>query len=96
MRITQIRYYGVAVPPTETALFRIEEGISLQEQIAQAASVKWIVELETDEGIAGIGESHRGIQEESVQTGGKALIGMDPLRMNLRDLPIPSNAAYDM
>jgi muconate cycloisomerase len=96
VKITQVRIHAVAVPPTPTALYRIEADVPLDEQLRREARVKWIAELETDDGPIGIGESHRGIAEEPVRESGVLLSGIDPLQLNLRALPLPQNAAYDL
>ena len=96
MKITRIRIAGVSVLPSPTALYRLEKDVPLDEQCRREAKVKWIAELETDAGLTGIGESHRGIGEEAVREAGQALAGVDPLRLNLRALPLPLNAAYDL
>ncbi len=65
MKIARIRIHAVAVPPTPTALYRIAADVPLDEQLRSEARIKWIAELETDDGLIGIGESHRGIAYHS-------------------------------
>ena len=96
MKISRIQYWGVAVPPTETALYRLQPDIGMAEQLRASTGVKWIVEIVSDEGLAGLGESHRGIAREYVEESGRTLLGAAPLGLNLRALPLPSNPAYDL
>ena len=97
MKITRIRVDAVSVLPRAVALYRLDKSVTLEEQLRSAAKHKWIAELETDDGITGVGESHRGIPEEAVRAALTPLLGLDPLRLNLRALPIdPCGAAYDV
>jgi muconate cycloisomerase len=96
VKIIRVRVHAVAVPPTPTALYRIDKDTSLEEQLRREARVKWILEAETDQGLVGLGESHRGIEEEPVRQGAQALLGLEPLRLNLRQLPLPQNGAHDL
>lgn len=96
MKITRIRVHAVAVLPTATALYRLDKSVTLEEQLRREARHKWIAEVETDAGIVGLSESHRGIAEESVRGALAPLIGLDPLSLNLRDLPVGDDGAYDV
>jgi muconate cycloisomerase len=87
MKITRILVHAVSVLPRSVALYRLDKTVTLEEQLRSAAKHKWIVEVETDEGFTGVGESHRGISEESVREVLQPLLGLDPLRLNLRNLP---------
>jgi len=49
---------------------------------------KFIVRLNTDEGQYGVGETSRGAQREQVVAGARALVGQDPLGLNLRQVPV--------
>ena len=53
MRIARIRIHAAAVPPTPTALYRLEKDLPLGEQIRRETRPKWIAEVETDAGWAG-------------------------------------------
>ncbi|HZP84425.1 MAG TPA: enolase C-terminal domain-like protein [Chthonomonadaceae bacterium] len=56
---------------------------------------KWIVELETKDGLCGIGETYRSVGQEEVEPALRALLGQDTLRLNWRALPVESPRAYD-
>ena len=49
---------------------------------------KFIVRLHTDDGHYGVGETQRGAQQEGVEAACRALIGVDPLALNLRQIPL--------
>ncbi|MBI2301171.1 MAG: hypothetical protein HYU66_19865 [Armatimonadetes bacterium] len=46
-------------------------------------------------GYEGVGETPRGVPREQAEEGAKALIGQDPNRFPLAQIPIPRNGAYD-
>lgn len=96
MKITHIDIHACAVPPTPTALYRIDKDRSLQEQLDADTRPKYIAEMHTDEGITGISESHRGIDPLLVREALAPLIGLDPLALNLRALPVTQSIAYDV
>lgn len=56
---------------------------------------KLIYLVHTDEGITGLGESYRGVAIDEARELANTLIGLDVMRLNLRDLPIPRGRAYD-
>jgi muconate cycloisomerase len=56
---------------------------------------KYIYRVQTDEGVEGWGESYRGVNPQTVDGIIASLIGSDPLRMNLRSLPIAWSREYD-
>ena len=49
---------------------------------------KFIVRLQTEDGHYGVGETSRGAKQDAVETAGRALIGVDPLAVNLRKIPL--------
>src|SRR5687767_3835396 len=55
---------------------------------------KYLVRLHTDEEIIGIGEASRGLPEETLVTGGRALLGQDLLELELANLPMAPGGAY--
>jgi muconate cycloisomerase len=55
---------------------------------------KFLVRLETGEGISGIGEAPRGLAGETLEIGAKALLGKDLLKLDLTQLPVPVGGAY--
>src|ERR1051325_30546 len=56
---------------------------------------KYIYRIQTDDGVEGIGESYRAVNPAVVDGIIRSLIGADPMKMNLRDLPIPWSREYD-
>jgi muconate cycloisomerase len=56
---------------------------------------KYIYRIKTDEGLEGVGESYRGVNPSVVDGIIASLLGQDPSRMNLRDLPIAWCREYD-
>jgi muconate cycloisomerase len=56
---------------------------------------KYIYCVKTDEGVEGLGESYRGVNPQVVDGIIATLIGADPMKMNLRDLPIAWSREYD-
>ena len=57
--------------------------------------IKWIVELESEDGTIGIGETYRGATRESVEATLKELVGLNVLQMNWRRLPVSDLRVYD-
>jgi muconate cycloisomerase len=49
---------------------------------------KFIVRLHTNDGHYGVGETPRGAQQQDVEAACRALIGVDPLQLNLRQIPL--------
>lgn len=56
--------------------------------------VKFILRVETDEGLIGVGETFRAASWASIERNRAALIGCDPRRLDLRALPFPYDRAY--
>lgn len=56
---------------------------------------KWILELETAEGMIGIGETYRSVIEEELFPLLPTLLGQDVLRLNWRALPVEHPRIYD-
>jgi muconate cycloisomerase len=48
---------------------------------------KFLLRLLTDEGSTGLGETPRGTEREAVEMAAGTLIGLDPLALNLKELP---------
>jgi muconate cycloisomerase len=104
MRITEIEKIKVVVPskadsvnspdtndPMHMLVLGGKGGWNIQfDQIG-----KYIYRVKTDEGIEGLGESYRGVNEQRVEEIIHGLVGMDLMRMNLRDLPVPWSREYD-
>ncbi|HZT33677.1 MAG TPA: mandelate racemase/muconate lactonizing enzyme family protein [Bryobacteraceae bacterium] len=56
---------------------------------------KYIYKVWADDGSFGLGESYREVSEELIQRNIRLLLGQDPMKMNLRQLPIPPGREYD-
>src|SRR5207249_2075180 len=56
---------------------------------------KYLYRVHTDEGLVGLGESYRAVNEAAVRGIAASLEGAEPLKLNLRDLPIPYSREYD-
>jgi muconate cycloisomerase len=56
---------------------------------------KYIYRIWTDEGVCGVGESYRACSEQVIEQNIQSLLGLDPLKLNLRSLPLPRNREYD-
>jgi muconate cycloisomerase len=72
----------------------VHEGKPAQ-QIQFDQIFKYIYRVQTYEGIEGIGESYRGVNPTAVDEIIQSLVGSDPMKMNLRDLPVPWSREYD-
>jgi L-alanine-DL-glutamate epimerase-like enolase superfamily enzyme len=55
---------------------------------------KYLIRLHTDGGITGIGETPRGLAEDALLAGARALLGQDLLSLDLTRLPVPRGGAY--
>jgi muconate cycloisomerase len=55
---------------------------------------KYLLKLHTDGGIEGMGETPRGLAEETLVTGARALLGCDLVDLDLAKLPVPRGGAY--
>jgi len=49
---------------------------------------KYLIRLNTDEGLSGIGETYRGVPRSAVDAGVGHLVGRDPLQLSLQYLPL--------
>lgn len=85
MRIKKIEFASVKVPLVPLM------DILNQGEKALASVPKIIVKVHTDDGIVGLGESYRGISEESVREASTLLLGRNPLEINFQDLSMPFN-----
>jgi len=54
---------------------------------------KFLVRLTTDDGHYGVGETPRGTPLPAIQAGAQALLGREPVALNLRSLPLSGQAA---
>jgi muconate cycloisomerase len=90
MKITHVERHKVIVPMKPGTVNSPQWGKAGFDEVP-----KFIIKIHTDEGIYGIGETYRGVTAEAVDAGSASLIGADPMAMNLNNLPIPRNGAYD-
>lgn len=56
---------------------------------------KWIIELEADNGIIGIGETYRSVEQADVYAALQRVLGCDVFQLNWRALPVESLRVYD-
>lgn len=99
MKITRIDVHKVVVPARPGTIHSPEyhdatdprawTGIDFDKQH------KFLYEVHTNEKIVGLGEGYRGTDERLVEANCKALIGVDVMKLNWRQLPFPYNRAYD-
>lgn len=90
MKITSVTIHPVLVPMRPGTVNSPRWGNPEFDEVP-----KFIVQLQTDTGLTGIGETYRGVTRAEVEAAAAALHGTDPLRLPLHHLPIPANAAYD-
>lgn len=90
MQITHINHYVVVVPMQPGTVHSPQWGKPEFDEVP-----KFILKVHTDEGIVGIGETYRGVTRAEVQACADTLMGVNPLRLPLSNLPIPRNGAYD-
>lgn len=104
MRITSIEKIRVKVPAKPDTLNSTEVRDPMHMlvldgkpswQIQFDQIWKYIYRVQTDEGLEGLGESYRGVNPQTVDGIIASLIGSDPMRMNLRSLPIAWSREYD-
>ena len=56
---------------------------------------KWIVEIEMQNGLKGIGETYRSASMEALQDAIKVFIGLDVLHLNWKKLPVTDQRIYE-
>jgi muconate cycloisomerase len=56
---------------------------------------KWIIELELQNGLTGIGETYRSASMQLLEEASKAFTGLDVLKMNWKKLPVNDQRIYD-
>ncbi|MBM3804257.1 MAG: muconate lactonizing mandelate racemase [Acidimicrobiia bacterium] len=99
MKITHIDVHRVVAPvrpgTVHSAAYHDTTDPSAWSGVDFDQQYKFIYEVHTNEGIVGLGESYRGIDERLVQANCKALIGQNAMKLNWRALPLPYNRAYD-
>lgn len=90
MKINKVEHFKVVIPMKPGTVNSPQWGPPGFDEVP-----KFIVKVYTDAGITGIGETGRGAPKEAVEQGAAALLGQAPMKLNLAELPIPKNAAYD-
>ncbi len=104
MKIDRVTLTPVVVPAKsgaihsdgiQTALHMLVVGGKSGWSVEFDELTKWIIEIRTDDGAVGVGESLRSVQTERIHEMAMSLIGKDPQKMNLRDLPLPYSREYD-
>lgn len=82
MKISKIEGYAVVVPTKPNSTNDREFGEGCFDEFP-----KYIIVVETDEGITGIGETVRGVDKENLIRLAKGLIGKNPLKISWGHLP---------
>ncbi len=104
MKITSIKKFKVVVPAKPDSINSPETHDPLHMLVLDGKPAwnvqfdqiwKYIYRVKTDEGLEGVGESYRGVNPQVVDGVIATLVGQDPMRMNLRDLPIAWTREYD-
>jgi len=83
MKIIRIKGFKVVVLTKPSSINSPEFGKATFDEIP-----KYIIVVETDEGITGIGETARGVDEENLIRIAKGLIGENPLKLSWGHLPV--------
>lgn len=95
MKITKIEKFKVVVPMKPGAVNSPEYDVKDPGLANFWRSPKFIIRVHTnDEAVVGIGETKRGCTEAEVDAGISSLLGKDPLRLDLHDLPCPRTVTY--
>ncbi len=90
-RINSITAHEVIVPARTGYVDRPEFGDSIFDKTS-----KWIIEVQTDSGLTGIGETERGCDGESVRRGAEQIIGKRLADLNRREPLLPDWEGHDM
>jgi muconate cycloisomerase len=86
MRITNTDIWQVSVPTHPDAVNSPEWGDGSWEDMSHV-----IIRVHTDEGVFGIGETHRGVSVGAVQAAADTLHGVDPMAICLQDIPLDAD-----
>src|SRR3979411_1498986 len=88
LKITKVELFKVVVPMQPDIISSPELG---PDALTEFPSIpKFIVKLQTDAGIIGVGETYRGLEEAAVRRNGASLAGKNIFDMNLTRLDLPS------
>jgi len=91
MKITQVVAYEVQVPALAGRVNSEAYGPAIFDEVS-----KWIVEVHTDSGLIGLGESARGTSEGTLRGALGRLAGMDLLRVCAQEPPTVDLAGNDL
>jgi muconate cycloisomerase len=83
MRITDVDIWTVVVPVLPERVNSPEFGTPTWPQMR-----KHLLRVQAEGGLYGLGETRRGCPRAAVEAGAAALVGLDPLRLPLQDLPL--------
>jgi muconate cycloisomerase len=92
VKIVDVDVWKVVVPTRPGAVNSAVFGMATWDQVP-----KFILRLRTDEGLAGVGETYRGVPRSEVEAAIERVIGLDPLKVALQFLPLrppPPEVAY--
>jgi muconate cycloisomerase len=92
IRITNVEIHPVVVPMQDDIINSPEFS---PDALSEFPSIpKFILKLQTDSGIIGIGETSREVKESGVRRNAGAVTGANVLDLNLAYLPLPDRASY--
>jgi len=83
MKVTGVDVWKVVVPTIPGTIHSPAFGPAGWDQVP-----KFIIQLNTDDGLTGIGETHRGVPRSAVNDCVERVIGLDPLKLSLQYLPL--------
>lgn len=92
LKITRIDLFKVVVPMQPDIISSPELG---PDALTEFPSIpKFMVRLQTDSGIIGVGETSRGLEEAEVRRSADFLRGKNVFDLNLARLPLPGRGTY--
>ncbi|MBI2194020.1 MAG: mandelate racemase/muconate lactonizing enzyme family protein [Planctomycetes bacterium] len=94
MRINAIRVWQVVVPMKNGTVNSPEARFNDCGLRTFGQVPKFVIRLECEDGLTGLGETPRGINEDDLVGCAEAVRGRDARRMCLWNLPLPQNGAY--
>ena len=92
LQITKVELFKVVVPIQPDIINSPEFG---PDGLTEFPTIpKFMIKIQTDSGIAGVGETSRGLKDEEVQKTADYLVGKKILDMNLTRLELPGRGTY--
>lgn len=92
LQITKVEMFKVVVPIQPDIINSPEFG---PDGLTEFPTIpKFMIKIHTDSGIAGVGETSRGLKDEDVQRTAEYLLGKKILDMNLTRLELPGPGTY--